>query len=322
MRVVGGSLSYATDIVKFIKKNPAKTVRIPRYEVLDPDPVHIFTNEEINLILNRFKESQANYYAFLTAYSTGLRVSEVYGLTWDDIDLEKGTISVNKKVIKKNQAGGSKNRHISGSATGTWYFGPPKTIKSNRTVTIGPTLINALKQYKELQEQQKIYYGDSYIKQYTKIVINPFNNKEEIKILSVPSEIEVLLPEANLVFVKKNGAFEGTDTPKYPFKIIHYELGIQCRFHDFRDTHATRLIEAGEDIKVVSERLGHANINITYEIYVRVTENMIDKPVERFEELSKDLNVVNIPRDCFQVNEVLECGMMVPISDKPSILST
>lgn len=52
-----------------------------------------------------------------------------------------------------------------------------------------------------------------------------------------------------LVFVKENGLFLGTETPKYAFKVIHYELGINSRFHDFRDTHATRLIESGADIK-------------------------------------------------------------------------
>ena len=55
------------------------------------------------------------------------------------------------------------------------------------------------------------------------------------------AELEVALPRAELVFVKSNGQFLGTDSPKYAFKVIHYELGINSRFHDFRDTHATRL---------------------------------------------------------------------------------
>ena len=93
----------------------------------------------------------------------------------------------------------------------------------------------------------------------------------------------------NLVFVKKNGVFEGTATVKYPFKVIHYDLGINCRFHDFRDTHATRLIEAGADIKVVSKRLGHSTIRTTYEIYVRVTNKMKNDTVERFEQFAVNL---------------------------------
>ena len=121
------------------------------------------------------------------------------------------------------------------------------------------------------------------MKHYAKEVINPYNNKKEIKIVNAHTEIDVSLPEVHLLFVKKNGIFEGTDTCKYPFKVIHYELGIPCRFHDFRDTHATRLIEAGADIKAVSKRLGHSTIETTYNIYVRVTTKMESDIVTKFE---------------------------------------
>lgn len=48
----------------------------------------------------------------LTAYHTGLRISEVFGLTWDDIDLKNKKLTVNKNVLKKNQAGATHGRHI------------------------------------------------------------------------------------------------------------------------------------------------------------------------------------------------------------------
>ena len=150
-------------------------------------------------------------------------------------------------------------------------------------------MLNALKEYKEEQEKHKEEYGDSYMKHYAKEVENPYTKKKEIKIVNAYAEIEVVLPEVNLVFVKKNGVFEGTDTCKYPFKVIHYELGIPCRFHDFRDTHATRLIEAGADIKAVSKRLGHSTIKTTYEIYIRVTSKMENDAVDRFEQFAVNL---------------------------------
>lgn len=130
------------------------------------------------------------------------------------------------------------------------------------------------------------------MKHYQKEVENPYTKKKEIKIISVPAEIEVALPRSNLVFLKNNGLFEGTDSIKYPFKVIHYELGIPCRFHDFRDTHATRLIEAGADIKAVSKRLGHSTIETTYNIYVRVTTKMEEEIVSKFEDFAKPLNLL------------------------------
>lgn len=283
LKVLKTSFGYATDKVGFIKENPAAKVSLPKYDIPEKDPAHIFTNEEINMMLDRFKSNHAMYYAILTAYYTGLRVAEVFALTWDDIDFDNKTITVNKNVLKKNQAGATHGRHISGKATTVWYFGTCKTQGSYRTIEIGDSLVNALKEYKDEQEKDKIEYGDLYMKHYLKETKNYYNNKPEYKILNAYAELEIALKEVNLVFVKHNGVFEGTDTCKYPFKVIHYELGIPCRFHDFRDTHATRLIEAGADIKAVSKRLGHSNIRTTYEIYVRVTTNMESDIVQKFE---------------------------------------
>ena len=289
LKVLKGSLGYATDVVGFIKVNPSLKVRLPKYDIPDSDPVYILSNEEVEKILERFSNNPCVYYAFLTAYYKGLRVSEVFGLTWDDIDFVKRTITVNKNILKKNQAGGTKKRLISGNSTTVWYFGTCKTKGSYRTIEIGDTLLKALKKYKEEQIQNRKDYGDTYMKHYKKIVNNPYNNKPEIKIINAYAELEVPLEEVKLVFLKKNGVFEGTDSCKYPFKVIHYELGIPCRFHDFRDTHATRLIEAGADIKAVSKRLGHSNIRTTYEIYVKVTTKMESDTVEKFESIGLNL---------------------------------
>ena len=287
-KVLKCSFNYAVDN-EYVKVNSAANLKLPKYDEPPKDVAHIFTTEEINTILDRFKKNHCIYYAFLTAYCTGLRIAEVFALTWDDIDFKNKTISVNKNILKKNQAGGTKGRHLSGNPTTVWYFGTCKTQTSYRTVPIGDTLLKALKEYKEEQQIHKLNYGDTYMKHYKKNVINPYNNKTEIKIVNAYAEIDVALPEVDFVFVKNNGVYEGTDSTKYPFKVIHYELGIPCRFHDFRDTHATKLIESGADIKAVSKRLGHRNIDITYNIYVRVTEKMENETANKFEEICKCL---------------------------------
>lgn len=155
LKVLKTSFAYATDVVGFVKENPAIKVKIPRYDVPEEDPAHIFSKEEIQMILERFENNHAFYYAILTAYYTGLRVSEVFGLTWNDIDLENKTLTVNKNILKKNQNGATHGRHISGKATTVWYFGTCKTQGSYRTIEIGDTLVNALKEYKAEQEKDK-----------------------------------------------------------------------------------------------------------------------------------------------------------------------
>lgn len=283
LKVLKTSFSYATDVVGFVKENPALKVRIPRYDVPEEDPAHIFSKEEIQMILERFKNNHAFYYAILTAYYTGLRVSEVFALTWNDIDFEKKTLTVNKNILKKNQKGATHGRHISGRATTVWYFGTCKTQGSYRTIEIGDTLVNALKEYKAEQERDKEEYEGLYMKHYMKETANYYNNKPEIKILNAYTELEIPLPEANLVFVKHNGVFEGTDTCKYPFKIIHHELGINCRFYDLRGSFATICLRNGSEIKDIAEVLGHKRIETTEKYYISSTEEDKKRVTKIFE---------------------------------------
>ena len=92
-----------------------------------------------------------------------------------------------------------------------------------------------------------------------------------------------------MVFVKEDGSFTGTDSMRYPSKVINKEI-CPFRFHALRHTHATMLIENGTDIKTVSQRLGHSNVQVTWEVYVTVTDKMETAAVETFEE-SGSLNL-------------------------------
>jgi len=65
LKVLKTSFAYATDVVGFVKYNPAVKVKLPSYDIPDSDPVHIFTKEEVDMILNRFKKNSCVYYAFL-----------------------------------------------------------------------------------------------------------------------------------------------------------------------------------------------------------------------------------------------------------------
>lgn len=74
-KVLKCSFNYATDN-EYVRVNPAANLKLPKYDVPPKDVVHIFTAEEINIILERFKNNHCIYYAFLTAYCTGLRIAE------------------------------------------------------------------------------------------------------------------------------------------------------------------------------------------------------------------------------------------------------
>ena len=157
------------------------------------------------------------------------------------------------------------------------------------------------KEYTQKEVANMLGISQSYISRIEKKVINEITKREQTKLIEANAELELPLPEAQLVFVKDNGQFLGTDSPKYAFKVIHYELGINSRFHDFRDTHATKLIESGADIKAVSKRLGHSTIQTTYNIYVRVTNKMESDTVDRFEKYTTTLDIPQTAEIPYQV---------------------
>jgi integrase len=59
----------------------------------------------------------------------------------------------------------------------------------------------------------------------------------------------------------------------------------KIRLHDLRHTHATLLIKDGEPLKVVSERLGHANPAFTMATYQHVLPGMGAHAADRFSRL-------------------------------------
>lgn len=299
LKVLKGSFKYAKVTAKLIKDNPAEDVTLPN---MSPDSeaeeIIILTKENVNRILERFKSQPATYYGMLTAYYAGMRVGEVYGLTWDRIDFEKKQIRVDRAIKKIEKDGkvsdsGKRRRLARGKSQTRWYLGECKTKTSYRTIDIGDSLINALKEYKAWQEKNKEEYGNLYTNHYMKDETTETNRKVKRIIPLTDMDFEIPMEKVDFVFVKENGEFRGSDTPKYASKVINYELGIHYNFHAFRHTHATMLIEAGVPVKAVSERLGHGNVRTTMETYVHVTDTMRNNAVDKFETVG-NLNETNI----------------------------
>lgn len=262
LKVLKGSLGYATDVVGFIKVNPSLKVRLPKYDIPDSDPVYILSNEEVEKILERFSNNPCVYYAFLTAYYTGLRVSEVFGLTWDDIDFENKIIDVKHSIYDKPK-----------DIKGRWYIGTTKTFKGKRKIYMSETLCNALINFKKRQDYIKKISGLNYNYYHIEDVVNEYGKKNEQRIVK-SSLSDINSQKIDLVFVKEDGTYVGTDLINYPFKIIHNELGItKCRFYDLRGSYATTILKNGTELRDVADILGHNNVETTENYYISSTND-------------------------------------------------
>lgn len=209
------------------------------------------------MILNRFYKDKVFICSFLTACYTGMRTGEIFALTWDNIDLEKRIIRVEYDVYCKPK-----------DEKGRWYLGTTKTINSNREIYINDTLLEILNKYKLRQEKLKKEYGKNYIYYHLEQIKNKNNIIKEERIVRTIKKTKKL-QQIDLVFTRDNGLYMGTDIVRYPYKVIHEELGIaNCRFYDLRGSFATKILRSGVEIKDVSEILGHSSIETTEDYYI------------------------------------------------------
>jgi integrase len=259
-----GSLNYAIEPLQLIQSNPMMFVKAPKMEK-KPRKRIILRMDDWNRIIERFPFESKHHVPLMIGFHTGLRIGEVFGLTWNDIDLDAGTITVNKQQIRFKPSKQVKNR---------WCFAPPKSTASYRTVKIGQTLIDVLKKHKLRQKEQKLACGEYYVRYKTKHI------KDEIHDLVQASDGNV-----DLVCTGDDGAWITPETFRYCSKTIQKQLMIQFEFHALRHTHATLLAESGVNPKNLQMRLGHEKIETTLQTYIHDTKAMADETVDMFERI-------------------------------------
>lgn len=147
--ILSGSLKYSVHPMQLLKENPMTYVKMPRYDVVrnETDELKLISMTDFNSIIERFPKGSSFYIPLQIAFHTGLRASEVCGLTWDDIDFDNNTLEVNKILIKIDHE---------------WIFGTPKTKSSYRKISIGSTLKGILKAHLIYQKEMKIRYESYY----------------------------------------------------------------------------------------------------------------------------------------------------------------
>ena len=261
LKVLKNCFRIATDVYGFIRYNPALTLKLPKIEDSNNLQKHLYNKNEINMILERFKDDNAFTCAFITSCFTGMRTGEVCSLTWEDIDFKNRVINVKHTVYDKPDDG-----------KGRWYIGTTKTKQGTRQINMSITLYNALINYKKKQQYLKKVFGSEYYTYHFEDVLNKYGKVMEQRIVQNKGNI-LQIKKADMVFTRPNGKFVGRNILNYPFKIIHKELGIKnCRFYDLRGSYATINLRNGTEIRDVADILGHKYIETTENFYISSTD--------------------------------------------------
>lgn len=249
-----GTMFKAAKMNDLIAKHPMDGVRFSK-PVRAVDDIHYLTREEQRLFLETARRSH-NYNQYALILETGLRTGEMIGLTWDAIDFERRTLTVNKTL---------EFRH----AQKVWRAGPPKTQQSYRTIPLTDKAYDILKEVWDSRSGRK----ESPLLSQT------------LEYMDRRTGVTSRLVMHDLVFINwrtgepaKNSSY---DTHLYK---LCDEAGIN-RFcmHALRHTYATRAIESGMQPKVLQKLLGHASIKTTMDRYVHVTDETLDQAIKQFQ---------------------------------------
>ncbi|MEG0855266.1 MAG: site-specific integrase [Terrisporobacter sp.] len=209
--------------LKLIKENVVQFAEVPKNKKYKNE---VYNTKDMQILLEKCHGTSLEL-PIIIATGLGLRISEILGLTWNNIDFNDFTITVEK---------------ITARDKGKVVLKEPKTESSIRTISAPKEIIIMLKQLKK--------------------------DKLSAKLKGEKSHRE-------LVFYDKNLEPIAPDVISKRFRYFLEENNLKhIRFHDLRHSHVTLLIDAKVPIKVISERVGHSNINTTLNIYSHALKEM------------------------------------------------
>lgn len=183
---------------------------------------------------------------YAVAIAEGLRQGELLGLKWQDVDTKAGQL----RIVRSLQV-----------VEGGPAFIETKTYRSRRAIQLSQTGIHALQAQRDLQKRERDIAGSRWQRDAT----SDFRD---------------------LVFTNGRGApMDGSSVTK-TFQRRLAQCGLpKQRFHDLRHATATFLLAQGVPMKIVSEKLGHAQIGITMNLYSHVTLAMQQEAADRMDQL-------------------------------------
>jgi integrase len=251
--LLSSTLEYAIYPLGLLQSNPACFLKIPKEQKRERNR---YINSEIFEKIILFTKIPYIKMALMLGYYCGMRLGEVFGLTWNNVNLTNNTITIEKTLSVLE---GKK-----------YHLGVPKTQTSNRTIAISKYLSDELYIFKLFQERNKKIYNKNY---------SYYHNDHGTLILGNKNPLD-------LVIVRENGMMNMISFSKKLLPRISRKVNFKFTFHDLRHTAASDLVASGANIKYIQRRLGHASIKTTLDIYSHITNKMEKEAIEILEKLS------------------------------------
>jgi integrase len=214
-----------------VVRNVATAEQPPRVEA---EEIVILGAQDVKTLVEKLR-GRAMYPLAVTALFTGIRRGELLALRWSDVELDAP-----EKLARVRRA--------VEETKGNLRLKTPKTRTSARDVSLPEIVVEALREHRKRQLEQRFALG-----------------------------LGKLADDA-LLFPALDGSLRGPRAFSKEWSDVAASIGLaHATFHSLRHTHASDLIDAGIDVVKISRRLGHASPAITLRVYAHLFRARDDK---------------------------------------------
>lgn len=235
----------------YIRMNPADSLNLPRGQ--KPE-IEVLTRDEQAALIRGSYNHRYGVFVRLTLF-TGIRLGELLGLKWEDVDVKGGMINIRRTLSRLNKM---KRPDNPDENTTEIVVGTPKSQNSVRSIPLIPGMMQELLGWRNVQERDRENAGELYM-------------------------------ASGMVVTNELGRYIEPRTFRDYYEQILTISGLKhYTFHALRHTFATRAMEQGMEIATLSKLLGHYSTAFTMDVYVKVLPSQKIKEMQLMDELYQE----------------------------------
>ena len=224
--------------------NKNTKIRMPQLKKDDDTDIVVFSQAELKRLDAYFKGTNVET-AYLLGRYCGLRVNECFGLKWSNVDLENGTLTIDRQMQYQERI---------------IKLIPPKTRNSRRVIHLNDILLNHLKEKAAQRAQDEQEFADLRIQ-----------NRRMICDLNGG-----LIPSTDMVNCLYNGKLQTPHSLRYSTRELKDRHQLVFKYHYLRHTYGTMLAETNIPPHLLCNQMGHSNIHVTQRYYLAMSDKGID----------------------------------------------
>lgn len=224
--------------------NKDTRIKMPKMKSEDDTDIVSFSRSELAQMDKYFEGTNAET-AYLLGRYCGLRINECYGLKWENVDLENGTICIDRQMQYQE---------------GVVKLVAPKTRNSKRTIYLNDFMKAYFQKIADQKKEDEVRFA-VHRQQNRKMIEDMDGN---------------MIYSTDLVNCLPEGKIQTVNSMKYHSREIKSRFGIDFKFHHLRHTYGTLMAEMNTPQHLLCDQMGHGHIHVTQRYYIAISQTGVE----------------------------------------------